>query len=372
MAYRFDAVVIGAGVVGLACASRLARTGLTTLLIERERSIGQGISSRNSEVIHAGLYYRPGTHKSKLCRKGAEQLYSYCDRRNVAYRKIGKLVVATNTNQIDILGSLYQRSLENGCDVQMLTARQASNLEPNLHAVSALSSPDTGIIDSHGLMGALRNDFECAGGVVLLNTSVVKGEATRDSIRLWLNDQEQTEVCSNIVVNSTGLDSPLVAESIIGVPRDCIPERCFAKGNYFSLTGQSPFSRLIYPVPEHGGLGVHMTLDLQGQARFGPDVEWVDSPEYVVNENRYKIFEEAIKIYWPEFNRARLRPGYVGIRPKLGTPENFQDDFLIQSEDTHGVSGLINLMGIESPGLTSCLAIADLVADRLGLDSLKE
>lgn len=372
MTFSVDAVVIGAGVVGLACARRLAKAGLETVVLEKERGIGQGISSRNSEVIHAGLYYSPGSMKARLCRSGADRLYRYCEERGVGHRRVGKLVVATEPGQIGALEKIALRAQENGCVVSLMSAAEALHLEPALRCTAALHSPGTGIIDSHGLMTSLLADFEHSGGTLVLRSPVLQGRQEGNGIGLELADAENTQLLARYVVNAAGLDAPLVAASIDGVPKRNIPKRCFAKGSYFTLTGRNPFGRLIYPVPEAGGLGVHLTLDLQGQACFGPDVEWVEDPDYKVDEAKREPFVEAIQRYWPGCERHRLTAGYAGIRPKLGTLTAFAEDFVLQSPDIHGVPGLINLMGIESPGLTSCLAIADEVMARLGLDGLDE
>ncbi|MBK7674991.1 MAG: NAD(P)/FAD-dependent oxidoreductase [Candidatus Accumulibacter sp.] len=369
MSFSVDAVVIGAGVVGLACARRLTMAGLETVLLERERHFGQGISSRNSEVIHAGLYYRPGSLKAKLCRMGRERLYDYCKSRHVNHRRVGKWVVASSTGQLVALEQIASRAKANGCDeVSMIDGDYAASLEPELRCVAALSSPSTGIIDSHGLMTAFLGDFENAGGVLALCSSVESGEVGDNAIALNVHGDESSTISARFIINAAGLDAPMVAERIAGVPNHLIPRRCFAKGSYFTLSGKSPFQRLIYPVPESGGLGVHLTLDLQGQARFGPDVEWIETPDYTVDSGKTERFLQAIKTYWPRCDKSRLQPGYAGVRPKLGTPAKFADDFVIQSSENHGIGGLVNLFGIESPGLTSCLAIADEVISRMGID----
>lgn len=372
MVLRFDAAVVGAGVVGLACAAKLAKLGLQTVLLEKENRIGQGISSRSSEVIHAGLYYPKDSFKARLCRRGSGMLYDYCERRSVLHRRVGKLVVAIEGEQIASLESIAAQARENGCRVELISSHQALALEPELQCSAALLSPDTGIVDSHGLMEALLAEFELYGGVFARCSALGRGRIEAQGALLELDDGEQTRIVARHVVNAAGIDAPLVAASLEGYPEHLVPQRCFAKGSYFSLSGQNPFSRLIYPVPVSGGLGVHLTIDLQGQARFGPDVEWVDVPEYNVLLGKRRQFYEAIRRYWPSCEEERLNPGYAGVRPKLGSPQDFADDFLIQSEETHGVAGLINLFGIESPGLTSCLAIADEVVSRFGLAELKE
>jgi D-amino-acid oxidase len=366
MRYNVDAVVIGAGVIGLACARKLSAAGLETLVLERERQFGQGISSRNSEVVHAGLYYQPDSLKARLCRAGRDQLYDYCRSHGVAHQRLGKLVVASSENQVEALIRIADRARANGCnEVSLMDGAKARKLEPELSCAMALSSPQTGIIDSHALMLSLLGDVQKAGGILSVGSAVDSGEASNNCIVINTEGEEHCEITASYVVNSAGLDAPKVAAGLQGLSSTAIPPRCYAKGTYFTLTGKSPFQKLIYPVPESGGLGVHLSLDLQGQARFGPDVEWVEKPEYTVDPNKARHFFEAIKAYWPGCKLSRLQPGYVGIRPKIGTPDAFAEDFIIQSEAIHGVKGLINLYGMESPGLTACLAIADEVAKTL-------
>lgn len=366
MSYTVDAIIIGAGVIGLACARRLAQAGLETIVLEKESRFGQGISSRNSEVIHAGLYYDPASLKARLCREGREQLYAYCQTRHVDHCRTGKWVVATLQCQIAKLKTLRDNAFRNGVDdVQIIDGKDAGAIEPELVCVAALVSPSTGIIDSHGLMTALLADFENAGGTIVYRAPVLGGRLIFGGIEVTMDDAEQTQIQAGRLINSAGLDAPVFAARIEGFPPAHVSQRCFAKGNYFSLTGKSPFSRLIYPLPEPGGLGVHLTLDLQGRARFGPDVQWIPEPEYSVDSGRVTAFVQSIRQYWPACAPERLNPAYAGIRPKLGSPEAPAEDFVIQDQATHGVPGLINLFGIESPGLTSCLALADEVAKRL-------
>lgn len=368
MTYRVDAVVVGAGVVGLACARKLVLAGLETIVFESGNAFGQGISSRSSEVIHAGIYYRPDSLKARLCRKGSDQLYAYCESRHVGNRRVGKLIVATSQDQLGGLDKVRENARANGCrDLQILDKASACRLEPELECVGALFSPSTGIIDSHGLMMSLAHDIEVQGGTIIYASPVIAGEVNTDGLRLRLGDAEASSVDARIVVNAAGLDAPLVAAGFRGFPVSLVPSRSFAKGSYFSLSGKSPFSHLIYPVPERGGLGVHLTLDLAGQARFGPDVEWVDQCEYHVDNDKAVRFLDSIQKYWPGCSLNRLQPAYAGIRPKLGSRELFSDDFAIQCERAHKIPGLVNLFGIESPGLTSCLAIADEVAARVKL-----
>lgn len=366
MSYHVDAIVIGAGVIGLACARKLAKLGLETILLESQSSIGQGISSRNSEVIHAGIYYKQDSWKAKLCVQGKEALYQYCETRHIPHQRIGKWIVATHEAQVQALQTIASRAAENGChDLTFIDKNDARKIEPQLRCELVLNSPSTGIIDSHALMQALYNDFERAGGALAVCSPVAKGEITEQSILLHLNDQDKTTISATHVINAAGLEAPNIAAQLINFPKEHIPPRCYAKGSYFTLAGKSPFQRLIYPVPEAGGLGVHLTLDMAGCARFGPDVEWIDEPNYVVDSAKISKFYEAIKNYWPGCDESRLTPGYAGVRPKLGLPQHFYDDFVIQGPEIHGVHGLMNLFGIESPGLTSCLSIADEVARQL-------
>lgn len=366
--YSVDATVIGAGVVGLACARQLAAAGLSTVLLEREGGFGHGVSSRNSEVIHAGLYYPAGGWKARLCRAGRERLYDYCAQRGVAHRRIGKWLVATTDEQIVGLETIARAAAANGVDdLAWIDAATARRIEPALRCAAVLASPSTGIIDSHGLMSALADDFERADGMLVLQAPLRAAHCSGDGFELEIDDSARSRLQTRYLINAAGLDAPHVATMIDGLPLATIPARCYAKGNYFVLQGRSPFSRLIYPLPEAGGLGVHLTLDLQGSARFGPDVEWVDAPDYIVDPQRAAQFHAAICRYWPECPLERLAPGYAGVRPKLGSPQAFADDFIIQSAAVHGCAGLVNLFGIESPGLTACLTLAHEAMAQLGL-----
>ncbi|MGB6242200.1 MAG: NAD(P)/FAD-dependent oxidoreductase [Castellaniella sp.] len=364
-----DCLVIGAGVVGLAVARACARSGLETLLVESESTIGTGTSSRNSEVIHAGIYYPRGSLKARLCVLGRQALYDYCTDHGVAHQRCGKLIVATHDAQQDRLQEIAAAAAANGVhDLRWLDRHQAQTREPALQCVAALESPSTGIIDSHGLMLALLGDLEHAGGLLALRSPVIGGAvqtAGGPGIVLRIGGDEPMEIMARRVVNCAGLHAQDIAARIQGIPPATIPAGRYAKGNYYALSGKAPFSRLIYPVPEPSGLGVHLTLDLAGQARFGPDVEWVDAIDYHVDPARADNFYAAIRRYWPELPDEALHPSYAGIRPKLVMADGQDADFLIQDAHTHGVPGLINLYGIESPGLTSCLAIADEVMRRL-------
>jgi L-2-hydroxyglutarate oxidase LhgO len=370
---RVDAVVVGAGVVGLAVARNLAARGLETLVLEATGGIGNGISSRNSEVIHAGLYDLPTSAKARLCVAGREQLYAYCESHGVPHRRCGKLVVATNAAQSESLQRIRQRATANGVTgLRWLTGPEARALEPALHCEAALLSPVTGIIDSHALMLAYLGDFEAAGGALALRSPLERARAVDRGFELRVGGAVASELETGVLVNAAGLDAPALAQRIDGLATALVPQPRFAKGNYFALFGRSPFSRLIYPVPEPGGLGVHLTLDLAGQARFGPDVEWLathatDRIDYAVDPARGDAFYAAIRRYWPGLPDAALAPAYSGVRPKLSGPGDPAADFMLQGPEVHGIAGLVNLFGIESPGLTASLAIADEVALRLAL-----
>lgn len=366
MSERVDTIVIGAGIVGLACARALARTGREVIILERHGAFGTETSARNSEVIHAGIYYPQGSLKARLCVEGRKKLYAFCEEYGVTYRRCGKLIVATQPGQEDKLAEIRQRAVLNGVDdLRLLTRDEALALEPNLQCTAALLSPSTGIVDSHGLMLALLGDAERHGAVLALHSPVVAGAVREDGIEIEVDGDSAMTLVAHSVINSAGLSAPALARTISGLPQEIVPQSFFAKGNYFSLTGRAPFSRLIYPVPEPGGLGVHLTLDIGGQARFGPDVEWIEDIDYAVDPVRGHRFYAAIRRYWPGLGDGMLQPAYAGIRPKIAGPGQLDADFVIQGETDHGVRGLVNLFGIESPGLTSCLAIADRVCESL-------
>lgn len=355
---EFDCAVIGAGVVGLAVARALALQGREVIVLESEGAVGTGTSSRNSEVIHAGIYYPQGSLKAQLCVDGKERLYAYAGERRLPHRRCGKLIVATSEAQLGQLEAIAARARANGVDdLALLTREQARAMEPQLECLAALHSPSTGIVDSHALMLSLRGDLEHAGGVVALKSEIVGAECRGNDI--VLKSRDGTALRCNTVVNAAGLVAPLLARRFEGLPADSVPTAYFAKGSYFTLAGRAPFQRLIYPVPEAAGLGVHLTLDLGGQAKFGPDVQWVASPDdLVVDAARGEGFYAEVRKYWPALPDAALVPGYAGIRPKISGPGEAPADFLIQGPEAHGVPGLVNLFGIESPGLTSSLAIA--------------
>ena len=360
-----QSVVIGAGVVGLAVARALALTGREVIVLEAADAIGTGTSSRNSEVIHAGIYYPAGSLKAQLCVEGKELLYRYCADKGVDFQRCGKLIVATSAQQVAQLDSIQAKAQANGVhDLELLTQAQAQALEPALQCHAALLSPSTGIVDSHGLMLALQGDMENAGGVLALMSRVASLEVLPEGICVCTEDG--TTLLAQEVVNAAGLWAPDVAAATQGLPPAHVPTAFYAKGNYFTLTGRAPFKHLIYPVPEAAGLGVHLTLDMGGQAKFGPDVQWVDDPAALqVDPARGEGFYDEVRKYWPALADGSLAPGYAGIRPKISGPHEASADFVIDGPAVHGVPGLVNLLGIESPGLTSCLAIAEVVLQRL-------
>jgi len=363
VAESVDCVVIGAGVVGLACARALALAGREVIVLEAAGAIGTETSSRNSEVIHAGIYYPPGSVKAASCVNGKELLYRYCEARGIAHRRCGKLIVATAAEQVATLHKIQAQAAANGVrDLRLLTAAEAGAMEPALRCVAALHSPSTGIIDSHGLMLAYQGEAEDHGAMLALQSPVTGGEIGAAGITLDVGGAEPMRILARTVINSAGLMAQRVAAALRGFPQGKVPPCHYAKGNYYTLVGRSPFTRLIYPVPEAAGLGVHLTLDLGGQARFGPDVEWISKIDYDVDLRRADGFYRAIRDYWPGLRDGQLAPGYAGIRPKLGGSDQAAGDFVIQGPDDHGAAGLINLFGIESPGLTASLALAERVA----------
>jgi L-2-hydroxyglutarate oxidase LhgO len=360
-----DCIVIGAGVVGLAVARALAFAGREVIVLEAAEGIGTETSSRNSEVIHAGIYYPAGSLMARFCVAGRKALYAYCREKGVPHSNCGKLIVATNVDEDSRLAGIRQRAAANGVDaMHILSAAEARAMEPNLHCTRALLSPSTGIIDSHAFMLALQGDAENAGAMFAFHSPMLAGRVLpQGGVEIDVGGNEPMTLRCRLLVNSAGLHAPALAARIAGMPTQLVPKAYYAKGNYFTLSGRSPFSRLIYPVPVPGGLGVHLTIDLGGQARFGPDVQWIDTIDYNVDPARADSFYAAVRRYWPDLQDGALQPGYAGIRPKIVPQHIGSQDFVVQCPATHGVAGLINLFGIESPGLTAALAIAEYVTE---------
>jgi L-2-hydroxyglutarate oxidase LhgO len=363
MAETVDCVVAGAGVVGLAVARQLARQGRETVIVERRTAFGTQTSARHSGVIHAGLYYAEGSLKARLCRRGRELLYAYCSAHGVAHRRCGKLIVATQAAQRAELERIAAAAQRNGVDdLRWLEREEALALEPALACAAALLSPSTGIVDAHAFMLSLLGEAEAAGAMLALLSPVTALRPAAGGVEVCVSEQPRPLLRARWLINCAGLEAPALARRIEGFPPAQLPRAWYAKGSYFSLAGRAPFSRLIYPVPEPGGLGVHLTLDLGGQARFGPDVEWVDAPDYAVDAARAQRFDAAIRAWWPGLRDGQLAPDYAGVRPKLSGPGAPAADFRIDGPGVHGVPGIVNLFGIESPGLTAALAIAEHVA----------
>ncbi len=361
-----DIVVIGAGVVGLAVARRLALAGREVLILEERPTFGTQTSSRNSEVIHAGLYYPTGSLKAELCVRGKEELYRYCVERGVAHRRIGKLLVACDEAELAMLATYARRAAANGVPLEPLDAAEVRRWEPAVRAVAGLYSASTGIIDSHGLMLALLGDAERAGATLVTHTSVAGARLEADGIALRTGGEEPFALRCRGLVNAAGLHAQELARRFEGFPADRIPPTFYAKGHYFTLSGRAPFQHLVYPMPDRAGLGIHVTLDLGGQCKFGPDVSgWPTAPDYGFEPGLEDKFYRAIRRYYPDLPDRALQPGYAGIRPKVTGPTEPAGDFLIQGPAAHGVAGLVNLFGIESPGLTACLAIAQRVWEEL-------
>ena len=359
---RIDCIVIGAGVVGLAVARALALSGREVVVLEAADGIGTETSSRNSEVIHAGIYYPAGSLKAEACVAGKHKLYEFCASHGVPHARVGKLIVATSDDQLATLADIKAKAAANGVtDLDYVSVASVHQMEPELRIVGALQSPSSGIIDSHSYMVALQGDAEAHGTAIAFNTPVIGGEVRDDGIELATGGDQPMRVRASLVVNSAGLHATRVAASIAGVPPASVPPMHYAKGNYFALSGKNPFRRLVYPVPEPGGLGVHVTLDMGGRCRFGPDVEWIDDIAYPVDPARAAPFYAVIRRYWPGLPDGALYPDYAGIRAKITPRGAPAADFVIQGSAEHGVPGLVNLYGIESPGLTASLALADKV-----------
>ena len=362
-----DCVVIGAGVVGLAVSRRLAMAGREVIVLEAESIVGSHTSSRNSEVIHAGIYYPTGSRKARVCVAGRRALYRYCEEHGVPCANVGKVIVASEESEVPRLHALQAKAAANGVDDLRRLGRDAvERLEPAVRAVAGLFSPSTGIVDSHRLMHAYEGDAADAGAMIAFRSPVEGGEANDDRIVLRVGGEAPMDLACRTVVNSAGLFAQKVAGSLAGVPPDTIPPQHLAKGNYYSLTGAQPFSHLVYPMPGPSVLGVHVGIDLAGRCRFGPDLEWVEEIDYSVDPGRADRFYAAVRRFFPELRDGSLQPDYAGVRPKLHGPGEPQPDFVVQGAETHGIPGLVNLYGIESPGLTASLAIADEVAARVG------
>ena len=352
---RVEVVVIGAGVVGLAVAAEIAKNGREVLVLEQHDAIGTETSSRNSEVIHAGIYYPKGSLKAQLCVQGKKLLYAYCEDRQIPFKRCGKIIVACSDAQVPVVKGYIQKAAENGVsDLRWMEAKEVYGLEPQVSAVGGVLSPSTGIIDSHAYMLSLQGDIEANAGSLVFLTKVTGIESRASGCVIKTSD---FELEANWIVNSAGLSAPDLAANTPGSPRGY-----YAKGHYYSYSGDQPFSRLVYPVAESGGLGVHVTLDLAGQIKFGPDVRWQQDLDYSFDSSHFDEFVDAIRAYYPGLDEARLHPGYTGIRPKISAEGEAAADFMVSGPDQHGVSGRINLLGIESPGLTSSLAIAERVA----------
>jgi L-2-hydroxyglutarate oxidase LhgO len=361
-----ECAVIGTGAVGLAVARALSMSGREVVVIEATDAIGTGISSRNSEVIHAGIYYPENSAKARLCLAGRDKLYQYLDERHINYQRCAKLIVATESQDQKLLRELFELGLKNGVsDLEWLDGPAAQKMEPALRCQAAVLSPSTGIFDSHAFLLSLQGDAEKHGCSFAFLSPVTGGQAEESRIVLEIGGKNPSRLSCQNVINAAGLGAQALAAAIDGIDKASIPSLHKAKGNYFFLSGKAPFSRLVYPLPGSAGLGIHYTKDLSGQARFGPDVEWVDDISYAVDESRAELFRQAIRSYWPEVEKRDLQPGYAGIRPKVHGPSENSADFIIQDQKSHAVKGLINLYAIESPGLTACLAIADHVVELL-------
>ena len=363
MTQRTDCVVVGAGAVGLAVARSMAMAGSEVVLAEAAGAVGTGASSRNSEVIHAGIYYPTGSLKARLCVAGKHALYDYCQRKGVPCRRIGKLIVAVSDDEIAALESYREQAAANGvADLRWVERQELAELEPAVQAVRGLHSPSTGILDSHAYMLALQGDLEDAGGMIAFASRVDAARALPDGFEIVAGT---TRVHCRKLINAAGIDAPALARNIEGLDESVVPQGWLAQGHYYSLAGRSPFTRLVYPLAGGGGLGVHVTLDMAGSVRFGPDLRWIDEPHYDFDDSRRDEFVAAIRRYYPGLDETALRPAYTGIRPKIVGPGEPAADFMIQGPEEHGLPGLVNLFGIESPGLTASLAIGEQVRELL-------
>jgi L-2-hydroxyglutarate oxidase LhgO len=359
-------LVVGAGVVGLAVARTAALAGHEVVVVEATKAIGTGISSRNSEVVHGGMYYPTGSLRARHCTRGRRLLYSYCDSHGVGYRKCGKLIVATNAAEAEKIATIHRQGIDNGVEgLTLIDAAQARRLEPALACTGAILSPETGIIDSHHYMLALRGELEDHGGSIAFATPVERLAPSSGGWLVRFGGSEPGTLAVDAVANTAGLGAQALARATEGYPSVRVPKLVMAKGNYFSFSGRPAFSRLIYPAPVHGGLGTHVTLDLSGRMRFGPDVEWIEEENYDVDSRRAELFYSRIRTYWPALPDNTLLPDYAGIRPKLTGPGEPAADFVIDGPGEHGLPGLVHLFGIESPGLTCTLSLADDVLERL-------
>ena len=366
MVKRVEAIVVGAGVVGLAVARALALTGRPPVVIEGEAHFGSWTSSRNSEVIHAGIHYSEASLKAQLCVAGKEKLYAFCKERGVPFNRCGKLIFAHNASQLSELDAILAHARACGVyDLVLLDAMQAQKVEPALVCAGALLSPSTGIVDSHSLMQAQLGEAEAYGAMLVTHCSIVRVTHQGGLWHVWTEDMDEAVLAAPVLVNSAGLAAQVLAAKIENLDPSYVPPIHYARGTYFTYSGKVPFSHLIYPVPEPGGLGTHLTLDMAGQARFGPDVEWIDTVDYTVDPVRHDRFAKAAARIWPQIDPDRLQPGYVGIRPKLSGPGEPAADFVISGPTIHRCAGLVNLFGIESPGLTASMSIADRVVDQL-------
>ncbi|HSQ02680.1 MAG TPA: NAD(P)/FAD-dependent oxidoreductase [Burkholderiales bacterium] len=366
MAEKIDCAVIGAGVVGLAIARKLAMSGRDVVVLEAENAFGTHTSSRNSEVIHRGIYYETGSLKARFCIAGRKLLYRYCEEHQIAHRPIGKVIVACDESELPGLAKYKKQAEINGVDdLRMLDKRELGQLEPEVRCVAGFLSPTTGIVDTHGLMLAYLGDAQSHGASLALSSPVLSGACCDDGILLNIGGGDAMSLLCRTVVNAAGLTAQAVARSIAGIPAPTIPPTYYAIGHYYTLSGKTPFSHLVYPVARQDWLGVHVTVDLGGRVKFGPDFAWIDRIDYRFDESREAAFYKAIRRYYPGLREGALQPGYTGIRPRITGPGEPAQDFVIQGPAVHGVKGLVNLYGIESPGVTSSLAIADYVAELL-------